>query len=82
MQEKKKTKERLQKRAKYEAPQVWCLPMETEEIMAGSKTVGFVGGTGGGGNIANQTGEDYFGGPLPNVSTGNDTNTQTGETYW
>ena len=74
----KKTEERLRKRVKYEAPQVWCFPMEMEcGIMAGSDTVGFNGniggGSGGGGGnntIDRQTNDNFFSSSNVNIGTG------------
>ena len=75
MKENKKVKNQPTQRLRYEAPQVWCIPIETEGIMASSKTVGFTGGTGGDNAIQDQTGENFFGGD-------NYANDQTGDTFF
>ena len=68
MQEEQKTKNRLRKRVTYEAPQVWCVAMEAEGIMAGSP-MDFSGGiTPGGNGITGSDTEDFFGGGIIGAS--------------
>ena len=64
MTEKKKTGNGLRKRVTYETPQVWCVAMEAEGIMAGSP-MDFSGGiTPGGNDITGSDTEDFFGGGI------------------
>ena len=68
MTEEQKTKERLRKRVRYEAPQVWCFSIEAEGIMAGSP-IDFSGGiTPGGSGITGTDTEDFFGGGISGTS--------------
>ena len=61
MTENKKTTNRLDTRAKYEAPQVWCFPVETEAIMAGSPTQPMSFDNANGGTIEDTEKEGFFG---------------------
>ena len=60
MKENKKVKNQPTQRLRYEAPQMWCLPIEAEGIMASSlttgKSVGFDVGHGGSGMSFGQKG--------------------------
>ena len=59
MTENKKTTNRLDTRAKYETPKVWCFAVETEGVMAGSP-IDFNGEAGENGIVGEGT-ENFFG---------------------
>ena len=68
MQEKKKPENRLARRVKYEAPRVWCLPMEAEGIIAfsgGGPNFGGSTGDGTGANTINKQETGFLQSPSP-----------------
>ena len=72
----KKTTNRLRKRVRYEAPQVWCLPIEAEGVIAESSTGPNFGG-GGANTIDGQetglfqsSGPDFGSGSIGGISIG------------
>ena len=63
MQERKKTENRLVRRAKYEPPQTWCHQMETEGgIMFGSDLVNIGAGSESSNPIERQVTDNFFSG--------------------